>query len=329
MCTGLMLKTKDGNHLFGRNMDIEFSFNQSIIFLPRNYVGVNTETGRRVEPKYAVLGMGTVFNSYPTFADGFNEKGLAAAGLNFPQYAYYPLEEEEGKINVPQYDFLLWILANFETVDELKEALKNTLIVDETISKKVSNSTLHWMVTDITGKAIVIEQSKEGLKVFDNHVGVLTNSPTFDWHITNLNQYVNLRYSHADELTLGEQNLKALGVGTGLVGLPGDFTPASRFVRAAFLRDAMIKNSQDTIDMTEFFHILNNVAMINGSVLTAANKKDITQYSSCMNLEEQTYSYNTYENNQINVIDMKKEDINGTEMKIYKYNTTLNVNYEN
>lgn len=329
MCTGLILEAKNGNHLFGRNMDIEFSFNQSIIFLPRNYEGVNSETGRTIKPKYAVLGMGTVFNNYPTFADGFNEKGLAAAGLNFPQYAYYPAEREEGKVNVPQYDFLLWILANFESVDELKETLKNTLLVDERISKNVPNSTLHWIVTDVTGKAIVIEQSKEGLKVFDNHVGVLTNSPTFDWHMTNLNQYVNMSYSHVSGLKLDDKELVALGAGTGLVGLPGDFTPASRFVRAAFLRDAMIKNSKDTLGMTEFFHILNNVAMINGSVLTEAGKNDITQYTSCMNLEEKTYSYNTYENNQINVIDMNKEDINGTEMKTYKYNTTLNVHYEN
>lgn len=329
MCTGLVLQAKNGDHLFGRNMDIEFSFNQSIIFLPRNYEGVNSETGRKVNPKYAVLGMGTIFNNYPTFADGLNEKGLAAAGLNFPQYAYYPAEREEGKVNVPQYDFLLWILANFESVDELKETLKNTLIVDERISKNVPNSTLHWIATDVTGKSIVIEQSREGLKVFDNPVGVLTNSPTFDWHVTNLNQYVNMSYNHVSGLKLDDKELVALGAGTGLVGLPGDFTPASRFLRAAFLRDAMLKNAKDTLGMTEFFHILNNVAMVSGAVLTEAGKNDITQYTACMNLEEKTYSYNTYENNQINVIDMKKEDINGTEMKTYKYNTTLNVNYEN
>ena len=329
MCTGLILETKDGNHLFGRNMDIEFSFNQSIIFLPRNYKGINTETGRKIAPKYAVLGMGTIFNDYPTFADGLNEKGLGVAGLNFPQYAYYPSERQEGKVNVPQYDFLLWILANFASVEEVKEALKNTLIVDERISKNVPNSTLHWIVGDITGKLIVIEQSKEGLKVFDNNVGVLTNSPTFDWHITNLHQYLNMKYNQVSESQVGDEHLKALGVGTGLVGLPAEVTPAYRFIRAALLRDAMIKNAKESISIIEFFHILENVAMINGSVLTEAGKNDLTQYTSCMNLEEQTYSYNTYENNQINVIDMKKEDINGTEMKTYKYNTTLNVNYEN
>lgn len=329
MCTGLILQANDGNHLFGRNMDIEFSFNQSIIFLPRNYKGVNTETGREVTPKYAILGMGTIFNEYPTFADGFNEKGLGVAGLNFPQYAYYPAEREEGKINVPQYDFILWLLANFSSVEEVKETLKNTLIVDERISKNVPNSTLHWIVTDTTGKSIVVEQSKEGLKVFDNNVGVLTNSPTFDWHLTNLHQYLNMNYNQIATSQVGDESLKALGVGTGLVGLPGDFTPASRFIRVALLRDAMIKNNKDGINIVEFFHILNNVAMISGSVLTEAGKNDLTQYSSCMNLEEQTYSYNTYENNQINVVDMKKEDINGTEMKTYKYNTTLNVNYEN
>ncbi|MGG5460887.1 choloylglycine hydrolase [Clostridium sp. B9] len=329
MCTGLILESKNGNYFFGRNMDIEFSFNQSIIFLPRNYEGINTETGRKVTPKYAVLGMGTIFNEYPTFADGFNEKGLGVAGLNFPGYAYYPKERSIGKENIPQYDFTLWILANFSSVEEVKEVLKNTILVDERISKNVPNSTLHWIIGDSTGKSIVVEQSKDGLKVFDNNVGVLTNSPTFDWHMTNLRQYLSMNYNQITSLQVGNEDLTALGQGTGLVGLPGDFTPASRFIRVALLRDAMMKNAKDSINIMEFFHILNNVAMISGSVVTPAGKNDLTQYTACMDLEEGVYYYNTYENNQVNAIGMKKENLDGKEMKVYKYNTTLNINYEN
>lgn len=329
MCTGLALETKDGLHLFGRNMDIEYSFNQSIIFIPRNFKCVNKSNKKELTTKYAVLGMGTIFDDYPTFADGMNEKGLGCAGLNFPVYVSYSKEDIEGKTNIPVYNFLLWVLANFSSVEEVKEALKNANIVDIPISKNIPNTTLHWMISDITGKSIVVEQTNEKLNVFDNNIGVLTNSPTFDWHVANLNQYVSLRYNQVPEFKLGDQSLTALGQGTGLVGLPGDFTPASRFVRVAFLRDAMIKNDKDSIDLIEFFHILNNVAMVRGSTRTIEEKSDITQYTSCMCLEKGIYYYNTYENNQINAIDMNKENLDGNEIKTYKYNKTLSINHVN
>lgn len=329
MCTGLALETKDGLHLFGRNMDIEYSFNQSIIFIPRNFKCVNKSNKKELTTKYAVLGMGTIFDDYPTFADGMNEKGLGCAGLNFPVYVSYSKEDIEGKTNIPVYNFLLWVLANFSSVEEVKEALKNANIVDIPISENIPNTTLHWMISDITGKSIVVEQTKEKLNVFDNNIGVLTNSPTFDWHVANLNQYVSLRYNQVPEFKLGDQSLTALGQGTGLVGLPGDFTPASRFVRVAFLRDAMIKNDKDSIDLIEFFHILNNVAMVRGSTRTIEEKSDLTQYTSCMCLEKGIYYYNTYENNQINAIDINKENLDGNEIKTYKYNKTLIINHVN
>ena len=329
MCTGLALETKDGLHLFGRNMDIEYSFNQSIIFIPRNFKCVNKSNKKELTTKYAVLGMGTIFDDYPTFADGMNERGLGCAGLNFPVYVSYSKEDIEGKTNIPVYNFLLWVLANFSSVEEVKEALKNANIVDIPISENIPNTTLHWMISDITGKSIVVEQTKEKLNVFDNNIGVLTNSPTFDWHVANLNQYVGLRYNQVPEFKLGDQSLTALGQGTGLVGLPGDFTPASRFIRVAFLRDAMIKNDNDSIDLIEFFHILNNVAMVRGSTRTVEEKSDLTQYTSCMCLEKGIYYYNTYENNQINAIDMNKENLDGNEIKTYKYNKTLSINHVN
>lgn len=329
MCTGLTLETKEGLHLFGRNMDIEYSFNQSIIFIPRNFKCSNIETNKELTTKYAILGMGTIFNEYPTFADGMNEKGLGCAGLNFPIYASYSEKPIEGKNNIPVYDFLLWILANFSSLEEVKDGLKNTNIVDIPINKNTPNTTLHWIISDSTGKSIVVEQTKEKLNVFDNNVGVLTNSPTFDWHITNLNQYVSMNYNQIPNLELREQSLTALGQGTGLVGLPGDFTPASRFIRASFLRDALLKNNKNSINLIDFFHILNNVAMVRGSIRTLAEKSDITQYTSCMCLEKGIYYYNTYENNQINAIDMNKEDLDGNQIKIYSYKTDLSINFEN
>ncbi|WP_300261440.1 choloylglycine hydrolase [Clostridium sp.] len=329
MCTALTLETKEGLHLFGRNLDLEYLFNQSIIFIPRNFKCVDKSNNRELITKYAVLGMGAIFDNYPTFADGLNEKGLGCAGLNFPFYASYSKENIEGKTNIPVYDFLLWVLANFSSVEEVKEALKNANIVDIPINEHVPNTTLHWMISDSEGKSIVVEQTKEKLNVFDNNVGVLTNSPTFDWQLENLNQYVGLRYNQVPGLKLLDQSLNAFGEGTGLLGLPGDFTPASRFLRAVFLRDAMMKNDKDSIEISDFYHILNNVAMVKGAIRTLEEKSDVTQYTSCMCLEKGIYYYNTYENNQINAIDMKKENLDGNEIKIYKYNETLNINYVN
>lgn len=188
------------------------------------------------------------------------------------------------------------------------------------INEHVSNTTLHWMINYSEGKSIVVEQTKEKLNVFDNNVGVLTNSPTFDWQVENLNQYVGLRYNQVPGLKLLDQSLNAFGEWTGLLGLPGDFTPASRFLRAVFLRDAMMKNDKDSIEISDFYHILNNVAMVKGAIRTVEEKSDVTQYTSCMCLEKGIYYYNTYENNQINAIDMKKENSDGNEIKIYKYN---------
>lgn len=330
MCTGLTLETKDGFHLFGRNMDIEYSFNQSIIYMPRNFTAVNTgDNNRETRTKYAILGMGTSFNDYPTFADAMNEKGLACAGLNFPGFAEYSKEVVEGKNNIPVYNFPLWILANFSSVEEVKKELENTVIVDVPIDKRVPNTTMHWMITDTTGKSLVIENTKSGLHVFDNKVGVLTNSPSFDWHMTNLRQYISMNHNQVVSNKICEDELTALGVGTGLVGFPGDFTPASRFVRTVYLKNAMMTNERESADIMGFFHILNNVAMIKGAVMTKDNKTDITQYTSCMDLDNKVYYYNSYDNNQLNAIDMKKEDLNGKEIKMFKYNTTLNINYKN
>ncbi|MBP1890773.1 choloylglycine hydrolase [Clostridium moniliforme] len=331
MCTGLTLETKDGLHLFGRNMDIEYSFNQSIIFIPRNFTCINSVSKKELTTKHAILAMGTIFNNYPTLADGMNEKGLACAGLNFPQNAYFPKERSKDKENIPVYNFILWVLANFSNIQDLKKALTNVKLVDETIDENIPNSTLHWMATDITGKSIVIEQTKEeGLRVFDNNVGVLTNSPEFPWHITNLRQYIGMiNYDIVPSYELSDENLIALGQGNGLIGLPGDFTPAARFIRTSVFRDAVMKNDKDKIDIIEFFHILNNVAMVKGAVRLPSSKSDVTQYTSCMNLEKGIYYYNTYENSQINAIDMNKENLDGKEMKMFKYNTTLNINFEN
>jgi choloylglycine hydrolase len=329
MCTALTLKTKDGYHLFGRNMDIEFSFNQAVTLVPRSFTYTNRAIDKSEKTKYAMIGMGTIIDNHPCYAEAMNEKGLSCAGLNFPRYSHWDDEPMEGKINIPPYDMILWIVGNFESISELKKELENLHLVGKPINENTPLPTLHWIVSDTNGDCIVIENTIEGLKVFDNKVGVLTNAPTFDWHITNLVQYMKVTPTQPSEAIWGEAKINPLGQGAGGRGLPGDFSSTSRFVKAAFLRSNAVLGDDELSGIIEFFHILSGVAMIRGSVVTPQNLNDITQYTSCMCQEKGIYYYNTYNNNQINAIDMNKEDLDGKEIKVFEYRDKQVINYEN
>lgn len=329
MCTALTLTTKDKNHLFGRNMDLEYSFGQAVQLVPRNFKYKNVVTDETVSTKYAMIGMGTLIDEHPMYAEAMNEKGLTCAGLNFPGYAHYTDEVIEGKTNIPPFDVIPWVLGNFETIEELRPALENLNLVNKPINSSTPLPTLHWIVSDKNGDCIVIENTKEKLSIFENKVGVLTNSPTFDWHMTNLNQYIGMQPTQPDNTRWHEQDLVAPGQGIGLIGLPGDFSPASRFVRIAFMKSHAVLTDNEHSAVSEFFHMLDNVAMVRGTVVTPQGRDDITQYSSCMCQEKGIYYYKTYNNSQINVIDMNKEDLDGDKIKIFNYEDKLSINHQN
>ncbi|MBD7915391.1 choloylglycine hydrolase family protein [Clostridium sp. Sa3CUN1] len=328
MCTALSIKSKEGNNFFGRNMDLEYNFNQSVIVIPRNYKYENKVTGKMVGGKYAIIGMGSVIDNHAAMADGMNEKGLACAGLNFAGYAYYEENKVEGKENIAPYDFILWVLFNHETVDEVKEAINNIELVNVPLNEKYPVPTLHWMVVDKSGKSIVIEKTKSKFSIYDNTVGVLTNNPTFDWQLTNLNEYIGLTEEHPKETKWCDQEIKALGVGAGTRGIPGDFASVSRFVRIAFIKSRMPE--VDNISaIPQFLHMLDYVAMVKGGAMTPEGKEDFTLYSSCMNQEKGIYYYKTYSNNRINAIDINKEDLNESKVKVFPYLINEDINYQN
>ena len=328
MCTALSIKSKEGNNFFGRNMDLEYNFNQSVIVIPRNYKYENKVTGKMVGGKYAIIGMGSVIDNHAAMADGMNEKGLACAGLNFAGYAYYEENKVEGKENIAPYDFILWVLFNHESIDEVKEAINNIELVNVPLNEKYPVPTLHWMVVDKYGKSIVIEKTKSKFSIYDNTVGVLTNNPTFDWQLTNLNEYIGLTEEHPKETKWCDQEIKALGVGAGTRGIPGDFASVSRFVRIAFIKSRMPE--VDNISaIPQFLHMLDYVAMVKGGAMTPEGKEDFTLYSSCMNQEKGIYYYKTYSNNRINAIDINKEDLNESKVKVFPYLINEDINYQN
>lgn len=328
MCTALTLKTKDGYSLFGRNMDLSYSFNQAVTLIPRNYEYRDRVTGNMKKNKYSIIGMACIIDDYPAFADGMNEKGLGCAGLNFP--GYFHLEEDivNGKNNLAPYDLILWILSNFETVDDVINEIKNIELVAVPINKKTPLPTLHWIVADSTGKSIVIEKTKEGLKLYENPIGVLTNSPTFDWHLTNLNEYMKVTPKQPKMVRWGEKELKALSIGAGTNGLPGGFSGVDRFVRISYLKSKVSEADDLKSGISQFFHMLNNVAIPKGAAISDG-LDEITIYTSCMCQQKGVYYYTTYENNTINAIDMNKEDLNNKKIKVFAYKNKLNIMEQN
>lgn len=324
MCTALSLKTKDGYHLFGRNMDLSYSFGQAVTLVPRNFEYKDRVTGTVKKNQYAIIGMASVIDAYPAFADAMNEKGLCCAGLNFPGYSYVEERTVEGKINLAPYDFIPWVVSNFETVEEVEKELQKVEFVAVPINDKTPLPTLHWMVADKMGKSIVVERTKEKLSVYENPIGVLTNSPTFDWHMTNLNEYIKITPTQPECTTWVGKELKPLGVGAGTNGLPGGLSSVDRFVRIAYLKSRSPELAELESGINQFFHMLQNVAMPRGTVIDD-NLHEITLYTSCMCQETGVYYYSTYNSYGIHAIDMNQEPLDAKEIKRYEYREQLQV----
>ena len=312
MCTAITYNTND--HYFGRNFDLEYSYNETVTITPRNY----EFTFRKVESisnHYAIIGMAYVANNYPLYYDAMNEKGLAMAGLNFPENADYK-EIEDGKINIAPFEFIPYILSQCSNIEEAKGLLKNINIAKINFSDELPVSPLHWIISD-KEKSITVESVKEGLKIYDNPVGVLTNNPTFDIQLFNLNNYMSLSTEPPLNNFSKELNMAIYSRGMGAIGLPGDLSSASRFVKATFTKMNSKSGSSESESISQFFHILESVYQQRGCVHMGEGKYEITIYSSCCNMDKGIYYYITYENSQITGIDMNKENLDSSELISY------------
>lgn len=316
MCTGLRFTDADGNLFYGRNLDVESSYGEKIMVTPRNYelpykFLENTKTTK------ALIGMGIMAGDYPMYFDACNENGLGIAGLNFPNFAYFPKDPVAGKTNMAPYEFMLWLLEEFDTVAEAKEGLKKLCLIDAPFSPQMPVAPLHWFISD-KDAAIVVESTHEhGVQVYDDPVGVLTNNPEFPWHLMNLNNYVGLTPHDAPATTWGQQPVKELGVGTGSWGLPGDSIPASRFVKAAYLNANYPTVKTEKENVAKFFNILKAVAMVDGSVVNPAGKRELTIYTDCYSAKTKTYYYNRYDDFAIKQVQLNDENINANQVTMY------------
>ena len=312
MCTAVTYKTRD--HYFGRSLDYEHSYHETVTITPRNFA-LHFRKVRTLTTHYAMIGTAFVVEDYPLYYDAVNEKGLAMAGLNFPDNADYK-PEARGMDNVASFEFIPWVLGQCTNLAEVRILLKRLNLVDIAFSKELPPSPLHWIISDSEG-SLTIESVKKGLKVYENPVGVLTNNPPFDMQMFNLNNYMSLSTEPPVDNFCKGLHLEAYSRGMGALGLPGDLSSASRFVKAVFTKMNSISGDSESESISQFFHILGSVAQQRGCVHLGDGQYEVTIYSSCCNTSKGIYYYTTYENSQITGVNMHHENLYGCGLICY------------
>lgn len=309
-CTGISLKAKDGSYVQARTIEAaEIALESNYVIIPRGYEMQSfTPSGRNglsFKAKYGVVGLSVVREEF--IAEGINEQGLSAGLFFFPHYgSYEKYESEQNSISLGDLQVVTWILSSFATIDEMKAALPSVRIVGLD-----SSAVVHWRIGERSGRQVVMEIVAGVPHIYENEVGVITNAPGFEWHLTNLNNYVNLYAGSAPSHKLSGQELQPIGGNSGFLGIPGDATPPSRFVRAAFYKATapQLATGYDTV--LQSFHLLNNFDIPIGIEHPADKVPDLisgTQWTSAIDLTNRKVYYKTMYNNSIRCIDLAKID---------------------
>jgi choloylglycine hydrolase len=328
-CTNFLLKAADGTPVYGRTLEYALKVEPDVVIVPRNYDYVGTRPanapGVKWTSRYGIVGVMSF--GQPFVSDGMNEKGLAGGALYFPDFAIYTPPAQVGtRTALAPWEFLTWVLTNFATVEEVKAALSTAAIID--LPAPIVNFTLpfHFPIHDASGASIVIEPVDGKLKVYDNPLGVLTNSPTFDWHLNNVRNYIKISPVDAPSLKIAGQSFSPFGQGSGLLGVPGDPTPPSRFIRAlGYAASAkQLPDGPATVRLAE--HILNNFDIPVGFITTDAKGDDLefTQWSSVADLRARKYYIKSYEDQVLREIDLTSFDLDAKALRVapFKSNPT-------
>lgn len=312
MCTALTYKTK--KLYFGRNLDIDREYGECIVITPRHYF-LPRRFGGAQEQHYAMIGTGAIGNGYPLYFEATNEAGLSMAGLHFPGNAFYQ-NYREGKENVAPFELIPYLLGMCANLAEIRQMLDSINVVHCDFREDMPTTPLHWLISDKNG-SMTLECTMEGMKIYENPFGVLTNNPPFDFHLAHVNLYKGLHERTGENRLAPELPLHSFSQGSGAFGLPGDFSSSSRFVKALFMKEKSFCEGGEWESINQFFHILQGVAMPKGCVVTESGALEYTRYSCCCNTEDQVYYYTTYENSTIRKIEMKEVDLEGNSLSVY------------
>lgn len=321
MCTALHFIK---NHpYFGRNLDLEYHYDEQVVITPRRFPFAFRHAPSMPQ-HHALIGMATVVDGYPLYYEAVNEHGIGIAGLNFPQSAhYFPMQEE--KDNITPFEFIPWVLGQCADMEEVRALLARISLLNKSFSEQFPLSPLHWMIS-CKGESLVVESTADGLRVYDNPVHAMTNNPPFPMQLWNLSNYAGLSPAQPENTALPAVSLPLTSNGMGALGLPGDWSSPSRFVRAAFvLHQAQCADTEDAC-VSQFFHMLDAVAMPSGSVLVHG-KPEITVYSCCCNMDTGMYYYTTCENRAITAVGLHSIDLNGSAPACYPLDTAPSIRY--
>ena len=310
MCTAVTFQSGQMENYFGRTMDFSFCIEPSIYIINQNY-GWNS-AGKQISDRYSFIGIGQESEGMLAFFDGVNEKGFAAAALYFAGYAKFDAQTESGKEPVASTDFLHYILGRCRSVEELRELLRQITLIGWKDPVTETVAPLHWIATDKSGKCVVVEKTEKGLDLFENPLGVMTNSPDFQWQMTNLRNYMNVSPRQNKKTVWGGIQLTPFGQGAGTALLPGGYTSPERFVRAAYQKTHVPETKSRTETIVACFHIMDGVTIPKGVVITDRDTYDYTKYVAFMNTSTCEYFFKTYDNSQITMASLRGN---------YKYST--------
>jgi choloylglycine hydrolase len=322
-CTGIRLTAADGTVVYARTLEFGIDLHSEIMMVPRGYARAGTtpdgKPGLKWTAKYASVGMNGV--GLPVLFDGLNEKGLAAGLFYFPTSAgYMPYAAADAPKTIAQWEVGSWILENFASVAEVKANIGNIVVPSVVFSGWGFAPEAHYIVHDAAGNSIVIEYTGGKLRVHDDVLGVVTNSPAFDWHMTNLRNYVNFSMTNVAPVKVGSVTLMPFGQGSGMLGLPGDFTPPSRFVRAVAFSQSVFPSATGGDAVLEAFHILNQFDIPKG---TARDREkdahgntlaDYTLWTAASDLKTRRYYFRTYDDSEIRVVDLTRMKLDATDL---------------
>lgn len=324
MCTAATYKTKD--FYFGRTLDNDFSYGDEVTITPRNFE-LHFREEKSIENHYAMIGMAHISENCPLYYDAVNEKGLGMASLNFVDNAVYR-ESLDGKDNVTHFEFITWVLAQCASVNEAIALVKKINLLNTPFNDELPLAQLHWIISD-RDASVTVESVKDGIKIYENPVGILTNNPPFDMQMFALNNYMSLSAKSPEEKFSKSLNLNKYSRGMGALGLPGDLSSQSRFIRAAFVKMNSVSGEGEQESVSQFFHILNSVDQQRGCCDLGNGEYEITIYTSCCNTDKGIYYYTAYNNHQITAVDMYKENLNGSQLIRYPLIKEEQINMQN
>ena len=324
MCTAAAYKTS--GLYFGRTLDYEMSYGEEIAVLPRRFPLV-FRGGAALDAHYAMTGMAHVADGYPLWYDAMNEKGLCMAGLNFVGNAVYA-EPGRGARDIAQFEFIPWVLGQCASAAEARALLAETNLTGTPFSASLPAAQLHWLLAD-GEECLTVESTADGLHVYDNPAGVLTNNPPFPQQLFRLNDYAALSSRQPENRFSGALPLQAYSRGMGALGLPGDLSSGSRFVRAAFTLANSVSGPSETESVSQFFHILGTVEQVRGCCEVTPGKHEITLYTSCCCAASGIYYYTTYENRRIRAVDMHRCDLDTAALARFPLRTEEDILFRN